>query len=263
MHSNAVLFTGIAAAEGGTGDVRFTVNKETDGDTASLLFQSGFSGRAEVGLAGDTDFVFKVSADGSDWVEAIRIDKDSGLPTILYDNTTSGLSADTVQDAIDEVAAGGGGGAVASVFGRTGAVAAAASDYDADQIDFTPAGGVAATDVQAAIEELDGEKLVKRPFQATLADDAVTSFTPESDRGLVFFLGSHSSSMGMVALRCDSTPVSAALSNGGSVAAGTGVPTGTTGVDGKVNVFAASDGDIYIENRIGFSLTFAICYMPR
>lgn len=48
--------------------------------------------------------------------------------------------------------------AVASVHGRTGAVVAAASDYDADQVDFTPAGGIAATDVQAAIEELDSEK---------------------------------------------------------------------------------------------------------
>src|SRR5204863_5599710 len=76
VRSNAVLFSDIEAADGGTGDIRFVVNKETDADTASLLFQSGFSGRAEVGLAGDTDFVFKVSADGSAWTEAIRIDKD-------------------------------------------------------------------------------------------------------------------------------------------------------------------------------------------
>jgi len=151
VHSNAALFTGIEAAEGGTGDIRFIVNKEADADTASLLFQSGFSGRAEVGLAGDTDFVFKVSANGADWVEAIRIDKDSGLPTILYDNTASGLTADTVQDAIDEVA--GTGDAVASVFGRTGAVAAAASDYDASQIDNDSAdvGGATVADALDAV----------------------------------------------------------------------------------------------------------------
>ena len=126
VRSNAVLFSGIEAADGGTGDVRFTINKEADGDTASLLFQSAWSGRAEIGLAGDTDFVFKVSPDGSAWTEAIRIDKDTGLAALLYDNTASGLAATTVQDAIDEVAAGGGGGggAVASVFGRTGSVVA-------------------------------------------------------------------------------------------------------------------------------------------
>jgi len=85
VRSNAVLFTGVAAADGGTGDVRFMISKEADGDTASLLFQSGFSGRAEVGLAGDADFVFKVSADGAAWTEAIRIDKGTGLTSLVSD----------------------------------------------------------------------------------------------------------------------------------------------------------------------------------
>ncbi|WP_421724224.1 DUF2793 domain-containing protein [Bauldia sp.] len=105
VRSNAVLFNGLEVGSGGDGDVRFVVNKEADGDTASLLFQSGFSGRAEVGLAGDTDFVFKVSANGSSWVESIRIDKDTGVSTILYDNATSGLTASDVQAAVDELAA--------------------------------------------------------------------------------------------------------------------------------------------------------------
>lgn len=48
-------------------------------------------------------------------------------------------------------------GAVTSVFGRTGNVTAVAEDYDASEIEFTPAGSIAATDVQAAIEELDSE----------------------------------------------------------------------------------------------------------
>jgi len=46
---------------------------------------------------------------------------------------------------------------VDSVFGRTGVVVAAASDYDAVQVDNTPAGTIAATDVQGAINELDGD----------------------------------------------------------------------------------------------------------
>ncbi|GEM_PF-2258669 len=52
-----------------------------------------------------------------------------------------------------------GGGAVDSVFGRTGTVTAATSDYDANQINNTPAGTLEATDVQAAINELDADKL--------------------------------------------------------------------------------------------------------
>ncbi|MGE3627619.1 MAG: DUF2793 domain-containing protein [Hyphomicrobiales bacterium] len=54
------------------------VNKNAPGDTASLLFQSAFSGRAEMGLAGDDDFHFKVSADGEEWNEAIVIDRATG-----------------------------------------------------------------------------------------------------------------------------------------------------------------------------------------
>lgn len=96
VRSNALLFTSVEAGEGGTGDVRFLVNKEEDGDTASLLFQSGYSGRAEVGLAGDTDFVFKVSADGSAWTEAIRIDKATGRATLAAD-PASAMQAATKQ----------------------------------------------------------------------------------------------------------------------------------------------------------------------
>lgn len=68
------------------------------------------------------------------------------------------------------------GGAVDSVFGRTGAVTAATSDYDAVQVDFTPAGTIAATNVQAAIEELDTEKSATghthsyQPLDAGLTD---------------------------------------------------------------------------------------------
>ena len=56
---------------------------------------------------------------------------------------------------------GGGGGDVTSVFGRQGVVAAQADDYTAGQITNVPAGTVAATNVQAAITEIDGEKASK------------------------------------------------------------------------------------------------------
>jgi hypothetical protein len=54
------------------------INKAAAGDTASVLYQTGFSGRAEMGTTGDDDFHFKVSPDGSAWNEAILIDKDTG-----------------------------------------------------------------------------------------------------------------------------------------------------------------------------------------
>lgn len=63
---------------GGGGDHLLKLNKAAPGDTGSLLFQTGFSGRAEMGLAGSDAFSVKVSADGQAWTEALRIDPASG-----------------------------------------------------------------------------------------------------------------------------------------------------------------------------------------
>lgn len=54
------------------------LNKAAGSDTASLLFQTGWSGRAEIGLAGNDDFSIKVSADGSSWNEALKVAAASG-----------------------------------------------------------------------------------------------------------------------------------------------------------------------------------------
>ncbi len=54
------------------------LNKNAATDTASLLYQSNWSGRAEIGLAGDDDFHFKVSGNGNTWHEAMTIDGSTG-----------------------------------------------------------------------------------------------------------------------------------------------------------------------------------------
>lgn len=54
------------------------INKNAAADTASILYQTAFSGRAELGTAGDDNFHFKVSANGSAWTEAIVIDRTTG-----------------------------------------------------------------------------------------------------------------------------------------------------------------------------------------
>lgn len=68
----------------GTGDHRLKVNKSASSKTATVLFQDGFSGRAEFGLAGDDDFHVKVSADGSTWKEAVVIDRSSGAVSFPF-----------------------------------------------------------------------------------------------------------------------------------------------------------------------------------
>jgi hypothetical protein len=63
--------------EGGGHQVK--INKAAASETASLLFQTGFGGRAEMGTSGNDDFAIKVSADGGSWHTALRLDAASGL----------------------------------------------------------------------------------------------------------------------------------------------------------------------------------------
>lgn len=66
----------------GGGGHQLKINKAGPGDTAGLLFQTGFSGRAEMGTAGDDNFHVKVSKDGSTWHEAILIDSETGAVSL-------------------------------------------------------------------------------------------------------------------------------------------------------------------------------------
>jgi hypothetical protein len=58
--------------------IEATVNKAAPEDDASFAFKTGFSARALIGLLGSDDFSFKVSPDGSAYLEAILIDRNSG-----------------------------------------------------------------------------------------------------------------------------------------------------------------------------------------
>ncbi|MBB3316985.1 hypothetical protein FHT77_002866 [Rhizobium sp. BK181] len=49
------------------------INKFAAGETGTLLFQTAWSGRAELGLAGNDDFSIKISGNGSDWLTALTI----------------------------------------------------------------------------------------------------------------------------------------------------------------------------------------------
>jgi len=65
------------------------INKDAVSDTASLLYQRDFSGRAEMGLAGSDDFSVKVSADGVTWLEAMRCEPLTG--TAVFENGLDSL----------------------------------------------------------------------------------------------------------------------------------------------------------------------------
>jgi hypothetical protein len=72
VRARASLFDGEVA------DHRLVVNKRTVAATASLVLQTAYSGRAEIGLTGDDHLSFKVSPDGATWRTALLADKDRG-----------------------------------------------------------------------------------------------------------------------------------------------------------------------------------------
>lgn len=110
--------------EGGGHQVK--INKAAATDTASILYQTDFSGRAEFGLTGDDDFHLKVSADGETFIEAMVVQSATGIasfpsgiagvrerlvaPRTLFVSTTGSDAADglgpdtafaTLQRAVD------------------------------------------------------------------------------------------------------------------------------------------------------------------
>jgi len=83
--SAASLFTHDGAGH------QIKINKAGAANTASLLMQDGWSGRAELGLAGDDDFHLKVSPDGVVWHEAMIVAAADG--SVAFPNGVSGGSS--------------------------------------------------------------------------------------------------------------------------------------------------------------------------
>ncbi len=78
----AVSSSAILLNHAGSG-VQVKLNRNSGGDNASFLFQTGFSGRAEIGCLGNDDFVFKTSPDGAAFSTGLTlVSAASGVPRI-------------------------------------------------------------------------------------------------------------------------------------------------------------------------------------
>ena len=73
----AVASEGVLLAHRG-GDVRLKLSKAAAADTASVVWQTAFGGRAEIGTAGDDDLRVKTSPDGATWHEAMVVEGATG-----------------------------------------------------------------------------------------------------------------------------------------------------------------------------------------
>ncbi len=100
MAGEAALFTNA------NGDVRVKVNKASAAATASHLFQSDWSGRAEFGLVGGDTFVVKVSPDGSTWHTGLSVDPADGGVSVPTGLTVAGSPVVTAGDVFAGAASG-------------------------------------------------------------------------------------------------------------------------------------------------------------
>lgn len=83
--SSAILFN-----HNGT-NIQAKLNKNSSGDNASFLFQTGFSGRAEFGAIGDDNFTLKVSSNGSTWLNALKVISSTGR--VAFKSLATGIAA--------------------------------------------------------------------------------------------------------------------------------------------------------------------------
>ena len=99
---NKALWTALGSGDGGDGDLRLTFNKEGPVDVLSLLFQSAWGGRAELGLIGDDDLRLKVSADGAAWQDVWSVDGASGRVSFDQGATRRVVTALTAPGALKQ-----------------------------------------------------------------------------------------------------------------------------------------------------------------
>ncbi|MDB5658014.1 MAG: hypothetical protein JWS10_629 [Cypionkella sp.] len=90
VSSPATLFNHAGAGH------QLKLNKAAAANTASLTFQTGFSGRAEMGTTGSDDFAIKVSPDGSTFYTAMTVARANGQATLPQVLNLGGQAADPV-----------------------------------------------------------------------------------------------------------------------------------------------------------------------
>lgn len=100
---NNALWTARYAGEGGNGDVRYTLNKEGAANVLSLLFQSNWTARAEIGLVGDDVLSLRTSADGSSFRTGVALDPSDGAVSFPSGLRRSGISGRAVLETASDI----------------------------------------------------------------------------------------------------------------------------------------------------------------
>ena len=76
---NAALWSALYSADGGTGSLIQTLNRENSATDVGLVLQENFQTRALIGLFGDSNLRFSVTPDGSTFHDALSINTSTGI----------------------------------------------------------------------------------------------------------------------------------------------------------------------------------------
>ena len=76
---NAALWSALYSADGGTGSLIQTLNRENGTTDVGLVLQDNFQTRALIGLFGDSNLRFSVTPDGATFHDALSIDTSTGI----------------------------------------------------------------------------------------------------------------------------------------------------------------------------------------
>jgi hypothetical protein len=98
-------------------------------------------------------------------------------------------------------------------------------------------------------------------LRVSIADDAVATIVAPTPSGLVKIYA-ETTLGGWIEIyyRVQTTVGIETVYAGSRMETGTGIPTGTTGTDGQIGVYAHTDGNIYVENRFGAAKDFVVIF---
>ena len=213
------------------------INKAVLADTASLLYQTNYTGHAEMGLNGDNAFSIKTSADGSSWNESLKIDPVSATVSMR----TSGTLRARISDTAFQINV--------PITGR--AVQGNALDTDVGVLMGVGAFGLGATD-SGATRVSDGQQELASGFYSGSGGSADASTFPHSScRYSPFLTLNRRNTTGSYSIRRmyfnKVIPIVDSSTNNGSTWAGGNTLYGTANAVGAVSQSGGSPTGAVIE----------------